>query len=177
MKNIITLAITFIVLSCLPTSTMAQSNNPTVRRLSSTEIMQNSTPAAIAYNLVCNIALEDWYAAVNYFTPEVRSKIEGMMESDGIEECFSDFTNPDYEKLYIKGWLPALLGQWEIAVLYVQDEGYDEYGRECKKVYVGCVPSSQVNYSGFQDIQRYGNTNVKVLVVHSQGNWRVSGFK
>lgn len=177
MKKIIALTITIVAILGLSTSAMAQSNNPIVMRLSSTEIQQNVTPAAVAYNLVCNIALENWDAAVGYFTPEVRREIMGLMESDGIEECFSEFTNPNYEKLYIKGWLPALIGQWEIAVLYVQDEGYDEYGRECKKVYLGCVPSSQVNNRGFQDIQRYGNSNVKAMVVYSQGVWRVSGFK
>lgn len=177
MNRIIALTITFVAILSLSTSAMAQSNNPIVKRLSSTEIQQNATPAAIAYNFVCNIALGNWDAAITYLTPEVRSDLESTMECEGIEECFSDFTDPNYEKLYIKGWLPALIGQWEIAVLYVQDEGYDEYGRECKKVYIGCVPSSQVNYAGFQDIQRYDNSNVKALVVYSRGAWRIKGFK
>lgn len=156
-------------------STYAQSPNPIVQRLSDYEIQQNNTPAAVAYNFIFLLALENWDATIPYFTPERRSRFNNLAEYH--KECEEAFNNPSREKLYIKGWLPALLGQWEIAVLYVQDEGHDEYGREMKKVYIGCVPSSQINNAGFQNIQRYGNTNVKVLVVNCNGHWRVNGFK
>lgn len=153
----------------------SQSPNPIVKRLSNDEIQQNYTPAAIAYNFVFHLALENWDLAMAYYTPEVGSAI--VSKGNYHKACEDSFNNPNNEKLYIKGWRPALYGQWEIAVLYVQDEGYDEYGREMKKVYIGCVPSSQVGSTGFQDIQRYSNTNVKVLVVKCNNAWRVCGFK
>ena len=168
--------ILFIVLCLLiGVDTYAQYPNPTVRRLSDYEIQQNNTPAAVAYNFVFHLALENWDAAMTYFTPEKYSELKNR--TNYYKECEEAFNNPSREKLYIKGWLPALFGQWEIAVLFVQDEGFDEYGREMKKVYIGCVPSSQVNSAGFQDIQRYGKTNVKVLAVNCSGQWRGCGFK
>jgi len=45
-----------------------------------------------------------------------------------------------------------------------------------KKVYVTCSPSSEVNYVGFQDITRYGDTNVKIALEKINGVWKVTGF-
>lgn len=167
--------ILFIVLCLLIGLTAyAQSPNPIVQRLSSYEIQQNNTPAAVAYNFVFLLALENWDATIPYYAPEVHSELNNLAEYR--KKCVETFNNPSNTKLYIKGWLPALFGQWEIAVLYVQDERCDNYG-EIKKVYIGCVPTAQVGAVGFQDIQRYGNTNVKVMVMNCNGYWRVLGFK
>lgn len=46
-----------------------------------------------------------------------------------------------------------------------------------KKVYVTCSPSSEINHVGFQDITRYGESNVKVLLQKVNGVWKVTGFK
>ena len=109
------------------------------------------------------------------------------------------------EKLNILGWMPALIRNYEVAIAYVQDEWYymdddgsmrfhfdqvvkdgmiyipGEYapraGINQKKVYVTCSPTSEVNYTGFQDITRYGDTNVKVLLEQVSGTWKVIGFK
>ncbi|MCH5174095.1 MAG: hypothetical protein J1D85_07815 [Bacteroidales bacterium] len=109
------------------------------------------------------------------------------------------------EKLNILGWMPALVRNYEVAIAYVQDEWYymDDDGSMCfrldqvvkdgmiyipgedvpraginqKKVYVTCSPTSEVNYVGFQDITRYGDTNVKVLLEQVSGTWKVIGFK
>lgn len=102
------------------------------------------------------------------------------------------------------GWIPALAGNYEVAIAYVQDVWYYEedgslryhfdqvvydgmiylpgettprIGILEKKVYVTCSPTAEVNYVGFQDITRYGNTNVKVLLREFDGVWKVIGFK
>ena len=114
------------------------------------------------------------------------------------------FSEQGGEKLNILGWIPALAKNYEVAIAYVQDEWYYEengswywnpdqivkdgmiylpgetvgrIGILEKKVYVTCSPTAEVNNIGFQDITRYGNTNVKVLLQKFDGVWKVTGFK
>lgn len=116
----------------------------------------------------------------------------------------SQFSKQGGEKLNILGWIPALAKKYEVAIAYVQDQWYYEesgswywnpdqivkdgviflpvetVGRNGileKKVYVTCSPTAEVNNIGFQDITRYGNTNVKVLLQKFDGVWKVMGFK
>lgn len=103
----------------------------------------------------------------------------------------------------ILGWIPALARDYEVAIAYVQDEWYYEkngslyssfnqtvidgmiyipgepkpyVGINEKKVYVTCSPTSEINHSGFQNITRYGDSNVKVLLTEVGGKWKVIGF-
>ena len=108
-------------------------------------------------------------------------------------------------KLGILGWRDALYRDYEVAIAYVQDDWFYEkedgslyhpfdyvvkdgmiyiagenqphVGINEKKVYVTCSPSSEVNRLGFQDITRYGDTNVKLLLQQFDGKWKVTGFK
>ena len=151
--------------------------NPIVKRISQEEIAQNETPAAVAYNLVAAIYNSDYDTFLSNLSPEFRAQCENAIASDGYSSFESSFSEPD-SKLNIKGWKEKMdSGDYEIAVLYVQDEWFDKYGRECKKVYVDCVPSTEVGKMGFQDITRDGKTNVKPLVVNDNGKWKVIGFK
>ncbi|MBQ2878687.1 MAG: hypothetical protein IJE42_07140 [Bacteroidaceae bacterium] len=108
------------------------------------------------------------------------------------------------EKLNILGWIPALARDYEVAIAYVQDTWYYEedgslyhhfnqvvkdgmiylpdettprVGILEKKIYVTCTPTAEINNTGFQDITRYGNTNVKVLLHKVDDTWKVTGFK
>lgn len=172
--------------------------NPIVNRLSQQEILECVTPASIAYNYVIAILNKDYNRAMSYM--DIQSA-ESWREAgvDAINELFS---TPG--KLNIHGWRPALLNGYEVTIAYVQDEWYYEengsmywnpnavvrngmiylpdettprVGINQKKVYVTCSPSSEIGNVGFQDITRYGDTNVKVLLQKFNGVWRVIGFK
>ena len=172
--------------------------NPIVNRLSQQEILECVTPASIAYNYVIAILNKDYNRAMSYM--DIQSA-ESWREAgvDAINELFS---TPG--KLNIHGWRPALLNGYEVTIAYVQDEWYYEengsmywnpnavvrngmiylpdettprVGINQKKVYVTCSPSSEIGNVGFQDITRYGDTNVKVLLQKFNGVWRIIGFK
>ena len=180
--------------------------NPIVRRLSQQEIAESTTPSAIAYNMVCAILQKDWEKMQSYmsleamiaFTDPYIRREYGEYGINSLEDFFST------GKLGILNWRDALYRGYEVAIAYVQDEWYYEengslyhgfdqvvkdgmiylpgedsprVGINEKKVYVTCSPSSEVNYVGFQDITRYGDTNVKVLLQKFNGRWKVTGFK
>ncbi len=151
--------------------------NPIVTRIPIGEILESETPRAVAYNFVDCIYYSNSEKMLSFMTSEAKERFESFRIADGNSNYDPYFSIPG-DKLNIKGWEPAInSGKYAEAVLYVQDEGYDELGRVCKKVYVGCVPLSELGHVGFQDITRYGNTNVKVLVVNNNGKWQVIGFK
>lgn len=187
-------------------SVNAQYPNPTVRRLSEQEIAECKTPAAITYNFICAILQKDFdkmrsymdLRGMIYYTDSYIRKDYGEYGINSLVDYFST------GKLAILTWLPALFGEYEVAIAYVQDEWYYEengsmyssfdmvvkdgmiylpgedeprLGINIKKVYVTCSPSSEVNHVGFQDITRYGDTNVKVLLEKVNGAWKVTGFK
>ena len=178
-------------------SVYAQYPNPTVRRLSDKEIADCKTPAAVTYNFVCAILQKDYAKMKSYMAPAVAPKLTSETIRE-LEEMFSE------GKLGMFRWIPALFKEYEVTIAYVQDEWYYyengsrytpfEYevkdgllyisgedsprvGVNTKKVYVTCSPSSEVNHVGFQDITRYGDTNVKVLLEKINGKWKVTGFK
>lgn len=149
------------------------SHNPIVTRITEQEIAACETPSSVAYNVVMAILNKDWV------------KLESLMEYKYFLDVKAQhITAEDYEnafsvpgsKLNILGWIPALIRDYEVAVLYVQDEGTHS-GRPCLKVYIDCVPSSEVNRVGFQDITRDNGTNVKPLVVWDGEAWKFVGFK
>ena len=133
-----------------------------------------------------------------YYTDSYIRKDYGEYGINSLVDYFST------GKLAILTWLPALFGEYEVAIAYVQDEWYYEengsmyssfdmvvkdgmiylpgedeprLGINIKKVYVTCSPSSEVNHVGFQDITRYGDTNVKVLLEKVNEDWKVTEFK
>lgn len=163
---------------CLLGKSMAIAGpNPIVMRLSNAEIFESKTPASVALNFVVSIYYGETGGMLCYMTPETQNEFEEQRKSDGYINYDPYFSVPG-TKLNIKGWKSAIdAGGYEIAPTYVQDVGVDEYGRECKKVYVECVLSREMNKVGFQDITRYGNTNVKVLLVKTPQGWKVTGFK
>lgn len=150
--------------------------NPIVQRLDQKELETNGTPAAVAYNFVNAILNSDSEKMLSYMDSEVARDFEEIRQMNGYANYDPFFSESD-SKLNILGWKPYLSNNCEEAVLYVQSEWFDEFGREIKKVYVGCVPSDEVGRSGFQYITRYGDTNVKVLVVNEDDGWKVIGFK
>lgn len=185
----------------------AQSPNPIVKRLSAIEKSQCVTPSSIAYNFVESILCRDIEQMLSYadynFTRIVIKEIQNNnLTSDQFFDKF--YSEKGGEKLNILGWIPALASNYEVAIAYVQDIWYYEedgnlhyhfnqvvkdgmiylpgedsprVGILEKKVYVTCSPTTEINYVGFQDITRYGNTNVKVLLKQIDGIWRVTGFK
>lgn len=178
---------------------IAQSNpNPVVKRISPQELAQCKTPEAIAYNYVIAILNKDYTRATSYMIKEFAQK----WHEAGTNALNNLFSTPG--KLNIHGWEPALASGYEVAIAYVQDDWYYEendsmncdpdqvvkdgmiylpgenkprIGINVKKIYVTCSPSSEINHVRFQNITRYGNTNVKVSLRKVNGVWKVMGFK
>lgn len=178
---------------------VAQSSpNPIVTRISPQEVAQCKTPEAIAYNYVIAILNKDYTRAASYMTEDIAQ----IWRELGTNALNKEFSTPG--KLNIHGWEPALAKGYEVAIAYVQDTWYYEengsfyynpdqvvkdgmiylpgenkprVGINEKKVYVTCSPSSEINHVRFQDITRYGDTNVKVLLQKFNGVWKVMGFK
>lgn len=157
-------------------SVAASSPNPIVNRLSAQEVAQCRTPAAVAYNFVMAALDKDYDRMYSYMAKDGPEYLRYEMEKYEVTSLNALFSLEG--KLHIFGWRPALYDGYEVAVLYVQDEGETD-GVSYRKVYIGCVPSSQIGIAGFQDIERYDRyeTNVKVIVVTENGRWRVLGFK
>ena len=149
--------------------------NPIVNRLGAKEISANKTPAAVAYNFINAILDSNTERMLSYMDDAVANDFEKNRMMNGYSN-YDPFFSEDGSKLNILGWKPYL-SNGEVAVLYVQSEWFDEKGREIKKVYVGCVPSEEVDRVGFQDITKYGDTDVKVLVAKENDSWKVVGFK
>lgn len=187
-------------------TTQAQSPNPIVKRLSNQEIAECITPSAIAYNFIESILCRDFYRMLSYTDEEFTKIIIKEINDYNLtyDRFFTKFYSSEGgEKLNILGWIPALSRNYEVAVAYEQDEWYyDENGSmyshlnqvvkngiiyipgeapkigiNFKKIYITCSPTAEVNYIGFQNITRYGNTNVKVVLHKVNGVWKVNGFK
>lgn len=180
-------------------------HNPVVTRISAEEIKENATPAAVAYNFVNAILEMDFDKMIEYTPGEYREQLEDefyLQHSGDKDSFFNQYFSVG--KLGILSWKPALEDGYEVAVAYIQDESkYYEDGEWyrspemilkngkiylpgeseprkteiTKKIYITCSPSSEVNNVGFQNISRYGDTNVKVLVDYDNGSWKVVGFK
>lgn len=149
--------------------------NPLVVRLSSDELSSNNTPAAVAFNFVQAILQSDYQKMQSYMEQQAASDLVGDQHEpqQAVDEFFSQ---PG--KYNIMGWKNMMSSRdYEVAVLYVQDEGFWDKGKPLKKVYIDCIPSSQIGNTGFQDVYRTGETNIKVLVVNLDSGWKVVGFK
>ncbi|MBQ7819476.1 MAG: hypothetical protein IJ341_07250 [Bacteroidales bacterium] len=188
-------------------TTYAQSPNPIVKRLSQTEISQCLTPSSIAYNFIESILCRDLDRMLSYTDCDITKGIINEIQSKNLtNDLFftSLFSEQGGQKLNILGWIPALARNYEVAIAYVQDTWYYEEDGNMyhhfdqvvrngmiylpeetepragileKMVYVTCSPTAEINYIGFQNITRYGNTNVKVLLKQINGIWKVTGFK
>lgn len=184
----------------------AQSPNPIVKRLSIEEIKQCKTPSSIAYNFIESILCRDYERFLSYTDYEFTKIIIQNIQTNNLskDQIFTKlFSEQGGEKLNILGWIPALARNYEVAIAYVQDEWYYEengcqylafehtvkdgiiylpddptprVGILMKKVYVTCSPTAEINCTGFQNITRYSNTNVKVLLKQINGVWKVTGF-
>jgi len=150
--------------------------NPIVNRLSQSDINSNLKPAAIAYNFVCAICDENWSLMYSYMNEEGVEWLYDEVREKGfsnLEDFFSEYGS----KYNILGWQDYLQNGWEIAVLYMQEEGNYEDGLKHMKIYVHCVPSYEIGCKGFQEITRCNTANPKVMLVKENGQWRVEGFK
>lgn len=179
--------------------------NPIVERLSIDEIEECKTPASVAYNFVLAILDGDFDKMSTLGTSRLKSDFQKALKTQYkndktkmLEDNFSE------GKLGIYSWMPALSDGHEVTVAFIQDEStyydspYWSYNpgqtlkngkiylpgetsprktQITKKIYITCSPSAEIGTSGFQDISRYGDTNVKVLVNYENGAWRVDGFK
>lgn len=177
----------------------AQSPNPIVKRLSVEEIAQCKTPSSITYNFIESILCRDYDPFLSYVDYEFTKIIIQNMQTNNLskDQIFTKlFSEQGGEKLNILGLIPALARNYEVAIAYVQDEWYYEengsmychfeqivkdgmiyipgettprVGILQKKVYVTCIPTVEIDYLGFQNITRYSDTNVKVLLQKFNG--------
>ncbi len=115
--------------------------NSIVNRLTALEVAQCRTPAAVAYNFIIAALVKDFDRMYAYMTKDGRQYMQYEMDNHEVKSLNALFSLEG--KLHIYSWLPALYQGYEVAVLYVQDESTYN-GVEYKKVYVGCVSSSQM---------------------------------
>lgn len=178
--------------------------NPIVERLSAEEIQEDRTPVARAYNFVNAILNYDEEGMKKNSTFD-DILIKQMIEQYGSFKAFVDAEFSE-GKLGILPWKDLVAtGKYEIIPVFVWDESYhllgnnqtqyfdmeirggkiylpdeDEYKEPTvlgQKVYLKCVPTSEIGVKGFQDISRIDDTNVKVIVNYIDGKWRITGFK
>lgn len=196
-----------VIIGCVAITSKAQSSNPIVERLSEVEIAKCATPEAVTYNFIESILFKDLNRMLSYASSEFTEDMKGSIVCYDLTDDMlfkRYFSEQGGEKLNILGWWPALIRNYEVAIAYVQDDWYYEengslYGNfnqvvingmiyipgettprkgiNIKTVYVTCSPSSEINKVGFQDITRYGNSNVKVRLQQFNGVWKVTGFK
>ncbi|MCH5319840.1 MAG: hypothetical protein J1E38_09065 [Paramuribaculum sp.] len=178
--------------------------NPIVERLSAEEIQEDRTPVARAYNFVNAILNYDEEGMKKNFTfGDMWTEQANAQYGNFKAFVDSEFSEG---KLGILPWKDLVVtGDYEIVPVFVQDESYyieegsemhgfnqevrggkiylpdeDEYKEPtilCQKVYIKCVPISEIGLKGFQDITRIDDTNVKVIVNYIDGKWRITGFK
>lgn len=196
-----------VIIGCVAITSKAQSNNPIVERLSEIEIAKCITPEAVTYNFIESILFKDFNKMLSFADYEFAEGMRSSLESEYLtNDMFFKkyFSEQGGDKLNILGWLPALIRNYEVAIAYVRDDWYyeeDGYmrssfnqvvkngmiyipgeiyprkGINIKVIYVTCSPSSEIDKVGFQDITRYGNSNVKVMLQQFNGVWKVTGFK
>ncbi len=140
--------------------------NPIVRQLDYMEKIEEYTPASVAYNFIQAIVNGDKLEMIHLSIGQFHDVICYQYD-----ELIQIFHQPG--KLNIFGW-KKLPNDYEIVPLLVQAENEDG---SVQKVYMACIPSSEINVKRFQDVTRDGETNVKVLVNNYSGHWLVEGFK
>lgn len=182
-------------------------HNPIVQRIDENEVFWNEIPSAVAYNYVQAILKKDFDLMLALGDPEYNERIIDICKEEFGDDKDKYFKGRFSEgKLGIYQWLPALDNGHEVTVAFIQDESSYKDGswwcrhpeqelrdgkiympgetkpRETnivKKIYITCSPSAEIGKVGFQDITRFSDTNVKVLVRYdtSDGKWKVLGFK
>lgn len=175
MKKIIFICMFFVI----GVINLSASPNPIVRRLSYEEIVQSRTPSAVAYNYIMAILAEDYHKMLSYMSDEGKVLLGNLLceaEKEIGVQSYHDLYSLEGTKYDILSWVNYLQRGYEIAILYIQDEGIYE-GKECIRVYIHCVPSDEINERGFQDITRCNNANPKVILTKEVGEWKVLGFK
>lgn len=190
-----------IVLSVMALESIyAQSSNPIVRRLSNQEIAEGKTPSAIAYNFINSILQKDFPRMIQYLdlSPRELQEIDEYMQEHG--ETYETLCRKEEYVVGILSWLPALNNGYEIVVaniedfwlaktddgwmvdpeqivkdgmVYIPGEEKPYVGIHQKRVYVTCSPSSEVNLLTFDDISRYKDTQVKVILRLIDDRWMV----
>ena len=190
-----------IVLSVMALESIyAQSSNPIVRRLSNQEIAEGKTPSAITYNFINSILQKDFSHMIQYLdlSPRELQEIDEYMQEHG--ETYETLCRKEEYVVGILSWLPALDNGYEIVVaniedfwlaktddgwmvdpeqivkdgmVYIPGEEKPYVGIHQKRVYVTCSPSSEVNILTFDDVSRYKDTQVKVILRLSDNRWMV----
>ncbi len=185
MKTILIFLLTFISFSYA----MAAGPNPIVRRLSNVELQKMDSPEAVAYKYVLAILNKDYASMRKLHTDDFEKyyMTDKHRYNLTLSQLFDyEFGENSAMHLNILQWNRVIGNNWEVAVLYTQNEGeaYTNLGLDGSqdmnlyKIYVQCVPSNEIGVMGFQDITRYNNANVKVLVRElSDGKYKVEGFK
>lgn len=134
----------FVILVVFSFQMNAKNPNPIVKCLSAYEIAQCATPEAVAYNFIESILCRDYEVAIAYVQDEWYYEKNGSLYYN-LNQTVKD------------------------GMIYIPGEPKPYVGINEKKVYVTCSPTSEVNRLGFQDITRYGGTNVKILLTEVNG--------
>lgn len=151
----------------------------TIERLSKSEISENETPRAVAYNFVLSIINEDYLKMYSLMTAEFRSDLNTALVSENMS-C-SQLFSPD-NMHDIVGMRPVVKMGYDVVITNSWILNQNDVARYSEN-YVG-LPAFSVSfncvdaYNNFYD-DTYGayDTTARVLLVKQEGEWKVFGFK
>lgn len=139
---------------------MAERPNPIVTRLSDIELQKNNSPEVVAYKYVLAILHNDYVAMRQLHTDDFDNYyMEDKHQNNlTLTQLFDyEFGENSRMKLNILQWNEVIGRNWEVAVLYTQNEeqAFNNLGLDgtcyhnVYKVYVQCVPSNEIGVMGF----------------------------
>lgn len=188
-----------ILLLMMAVSAIAE-ESAVVRRMTTEEIVQNQTPAVVAYNITYAILQRDFFRLLSYTSlhdafdvQETIRKYYGDYQ-EGIDAFFSldEYAN-------IQTWNQALDEGYEVVVtgtddywlakvdggtafdpdqkvingmVYLPGDPTPHEGIHEVRVYVACCSSSEIGRKTGDEITRYNDTHVEVILLWVNNRWQ-----
>ncbi len=153
-----------------------------IERLSKSEIEENETPRAVAYNFVNYIIEQEYVRMYLLVTPQFRAEMREWAQTEGVE-LTKLFTRDhmhdivDMRPVVQMGYDLVIYNSWVLDT----DEFFGMYGESnpykglpAFSVSFTCVDANDNVYDG-----TYGDYDVtaRVMLVKIDGKWKVFGFK
>ena len=171
----------------------AQNDNPIIRRLSSNEIAESSTPSAVAYNYTMALLNNDYYKAASYMEESSAYQvIRALRERKSGNDIFDI---PNWRQILDEGyelvatdtnddvWVAQIgdKGSWAIfpdqivkdGMVYVPGKEEPYVGIYQKTIYVACCHVSEIDRVRFNDAKWYNNTLFKISLSWNNNHWEI----
>lgn len=170
MKKLVTL-----VLLSLTLNLVAQEYNA----LSISEIRDNKTPKAVAWNFVMSIINQDYYQMESLSDALFINEINNWMKEIGTTSYYQLFKEEIIHD--IVGMRPVMRDGWRLVCSeeyyhdlsnYGVDESY--MGLQACSVSFNCMKDGQI-YSWQSNTEH--DTTARVILIYKENKWKVLGFK